>query len=593
MSLAWFAARRTLRSLPMWALGLGLSTSTLLGLVFWGATAGGRSVSSLTLMSVVWVGVAVYLAASDVRTRCTPFDMTLPVGTRALWFNGLLATVAGGLAIVAVNVGIVTLFVALLTGPTVERYGLLTLLLGSGLVLAALLLRAPRPSLFRVPPDAGQVLWTIVVLAGTLVLMAAALASGVTGSLALVAVTALVAAYTYRRVPSSYVLVPAEPLPDPSRASPSWGVPSFGSRVVLQYTVLRSISGGAKELLAVPIIVVFALLLGGALSGFEAGSLRELRFIYLPMTTYMLFAMTGPRLAALQYLDPMPLSRKPLTAALLAPYLVVLCAGYGAGWLVASVTSRGPQWVDFAETKDGYRVTVPLRVYGAAEEGETPRVSSSWGEVHDAETCVPYRGSAMSLYNPYSTPSGSSRRFVALQLSRAFEAVYGISVPPETIDRRDLVTLEDGSVAPRGGSLSVREADSSRKPRSGPMAPVLLALTIVPWLLLTALLLRAYRSSIREWVRQSIVWGSLALMLVFVIATSALTTFRIVEPWVLRAMVEIPVMTFADNPAGSVAVWILCLAAIAAAYALVGRQFARMEIPAEPSRYTLLRPREG
>jgi hypothetical protein len=83
------------------------------------------------------------------------------------------------------------------------------------------------------------------------------------------------------------------------------------------------------------------------------------------------------------------------------------------------------------------------------------------------------------------------------------------------------------------------------------------------------------------------------VLLLFVIGSTVVTAFQLAEPWALRALVEIPVMSLGKTAAGSVAAWLIGLLAIAGAYALVNRQFARMEIPTEPSRYTLLRPSES
>ena len=120
------------------------------------------------------------------------------------------------------------------------------------------------------------------------------------------------------------------------------------------------------------------------------------------------------------------------------------------------------------------------------------------------------------------------------------------------------------------------------------MFPALVALTAVPWLLLIALLLRAYRAGIREWARQTIVWGSLAVLLGFVLATSIANIFDILQPWAIRAMVEIPVMRLGQTAAGTLAVWIVTGLLLVGAYRIVQSQFLRMEIPIKPSRYTLI-----
>ena len=120
------------------------------------------------------------------------------------------------------------------------------------------------------------------------------------------------------------------------------------------------------------------------------------------------------------------------------------------------------------------------------------------------------------------------------------------------------------------------------------MFPALVALTAVPWLLLIALLLSAYRAGVREWVRQTVVWGSLGVLLGFVIATSLGDILDIMQPWAIRALVEIPVMRLGRTAAGTLGVWIVAGLLLAGAYRIVQSQFLRMEIPTKPSRYTLI-----
>jgi hypothetical protein len=232
---------------------------------------------------------------------------------------------------------------------------------------------------------------------------------------------------------------------------------------------------------------------------------------------------------------------------------------------------------------------VPLRVYEVTRSGDIPDATSPWGERHTPEGLRLVDWSSASVYSPYDTTADSSARFVALQISRAVEQVYGVSIAASTIEQHYLTTRADGTVAPRGAGLTLRADYPELNARGGPLLPVLLTLVAVPWLLLVAGLLRAYRRGIREWVRQTIVWGSLGLLLVVWIGSSVGTTFGALRPWAFRAAVEIPVMRLGLTAAGTALVWVLCAALFAAAYAIAQRQFQRMEIPTHPSRYTLIR----
>jgi len=514
MGLARIARQRVWHMLPLWALAAGVNTSVLLGVFSWRAAIETRSISVLTLTLVGWVGVATYLAFTDLRTRCTHFELSLPVTSRSLWLNNLMATLAGGLMMVGLTLGVIALHSALRSrvhvGPDLR---LVAVVLCTGLALATLLLQAPRPSLARIPAMPLQIVWTVVVLAGTPLLLAVAAIAGWPGLTLLLSLTAVVAFRSYSSVPRSYSLVPLEP--QSAERADSRPVPSAGARSswLVPLTIARAVSAGAKELMAVPLVLLFSMMLGGALLALESGSIRELRFLYLPMTTYILFALIGPRLCALHYIDALPIPRRSLVAALVLPYFLLMCAGYGVGAIIARDERSRLEYVNFEEGDDGYRVTVPLRVYATAWDGQPPPVDSPWGESHASEALAPFGWSRAAVYSPYSAPPGSSARFVAQQISRAANAVYGASIPPETIERRYLVTRADGSVAVQEQGLTLRRDYPTLKARSGPMFPALVALGAVPWLLLVALLLRAYRSGIGEWVRQTIVWGSLVVLM--------------------------------------------------------------------------------
>ena len=590
MSLARISRHRTWRMLPLWALATGVNTSLLLGVIIWRAGTQEKSVSAMTLTLVGWVGVATYLAFSDVRTRCTHFEMSLPAPSRSLWWNKLTATLAGGVIIVGLTLGVIALHSVLPIRVDIEpNRWVLAGVLYTGLVLATLLLQAPLPSLARIPVTSGQVVWTIVVLAGTPVLLAVAAEAGWPGLTLLLALTSAVTLWSYRSVPPVYSLVRFEPQPQDRADSAPPVADGPPSKLLLPWTVARGVSAGAKELLAFPLILLFGIVLGGGLFALESGSMRELRFLYLPMMTYILFALIGPRLGALHYVDALPISRRPLVATFVLPYFILTCAGYGIGAILASDARSRLEFVNFEEGDEGYRVTVPLRVYALALDGRPLPVESPWGESHSPRALTPFGWSRAAAYSPYSAPPGSSARFVALQISRAAEAVYGASISPETIEERYLITREDGSVVPRGEGLTLRKDYPALKSKSGPMFPALVALAAVPWLLLIALLLRAYRAGIREWVRQTIVWGSLAVLLGFVVGKSIAEVFRVMQPWAIRALVEVPVMRLGQTAAGTPAVWIVAGLLLAGAYLVVQSQFLRMEIPTKPSRYTLIR----
>jgi hypothetical protein len=177
---------------------------------------------------------------------------------------------------------------------------------------------------------------------------------------------------------------------------------------------------------------------------------------------------------------------------------------------------------------------------------------------------------------------------VALQASRAAEKVYGTSIPAAEIERLYLETRPDGTVVGRAGSLPLRAERPDLSPRTGPIAAVLLLLVGVPWMLLVALLLRAHRAGIAEWVRQTVVWGTLGVLLaVWLVEILAVET-GLTEPWLIRALVEIPVFNLGETAWGTAVAAIAAALGFLGAYRLAEIQFERMEIPTTPSKYTLV-----
>ncbi|MDH3628361.1 MAG: hypothetical protein OES25_12020 [Acidobacteriota bacterium] len=589
MSLARLARRRTWRMLPIWALATGVNTSVLLGLLAFRAASQEKTISTLMLIWVCWVGVATYLVFADARTRCSHFEMSLPVRARQLWANHLGSLLVGGF----VNIGLALLVVAahrllLLRVNSDVSYWSLCVVLVTGVVLATLLLQLPRPTLARIPVNVGTVAWAIVVLCGTPWLLGLAATAGPAAVAGLAVVVAILAIVIYRAVPPTYSLIPLEAQSPEKVGATSLSPSTRTSRLLVPLTIARCVSAGAKELAAVPIIFLGGVILGGGLLAFGAGE-RELRFLYIPMAIYMMFAVIGPRLASLHYLDPLPISRRPLIAMLVVPYFLIVCLGYGCGAFLAAERRSQLEYVNFEEGESGYQVTIPLRTYGFSRDGTVQPVVSPWGESHTPELLTPLKWSSVAVYSPFGTSNTSSTRFVALQISRAARAVYTAEITPETIEQRYLTTNADGDVIPRGDGLTLRQDFPDLRAASGPMLPVLVTLVTVPWLLLVALLLRAYRPGVREWVRQTIVWGGLAGLLAFWIWTSMTTLFGVMRPWAMRALVEIPMLRLGQSALGSFGVWVAAFGMLAAAYWIAQAQFRRMEITTHPSQYTLIR----
>lgn len=71
-------------------------------------------------------------------------------------------------------------------------------------------------------------------------------------------------------------------------------------------------------------------------------SFRDMTHQFIPLAVYMLFAMSGPRLVNMQFLDVLPVSRRRVFALLVTPSLVVFLLGFGAARALAPSTTSTP-----------------------------------------------------------------------------------------------------------------------------------------------------------------------------------------------------------------------------------------------------------
>ncbi len=585
------------RRFPAWGVVLILNAGVFTGLLTTIALGRRESVSPIAMVLLGWFTFALYLGVGAGRSRCRAFDLALPISARRIWLAHLAAIALAGTILVASCVAMAALPSSLGGGPDPRAPGLggLALLLESGMLLAAVLLQRPAPSLARIPVTPGNVAWDAAVLFGVLGLMIALGSSGPAVALLLLLLAGAALAWGYRSVPRAFVIVPRNGgsaaravagVHYPEKAGSAPGRLDWRDWLA----ILRCLSCGAKELAAYPFIVGFGLFLGGALSIWkDEADLRDLRYVYIPLATYMLFSFVLPRLARLQGLDPLPLSRRRLFAGLVLPGALVFLTAWSFGALVEARYGVRTELVDFVqdEKKGSWSVRVPLGLHEFAWDGRVPDVTSPWGESHPAERTPLFRGSRAAIGSPYDAPAGSSAGFVALQLSRAAEAAYGLSLPPGEIERRWLEARPDGTVAGRYKSLPIRAEHPGLFPRTGPVVPVLMALAIVPWLLLVAALFRGYRATIPDGARKAIYWSSLALLISPMLLQVIALVAGFSRPWLLRAFFEIPLGKLAGSAAWTAAAWAAGVLLVLAAYRLAERQFRRMEIPAKPVTFSM------
>ncbi len=590
--LAWVRRDEALRGWPAWLLLVGVNAGVVAGLLLGLAASRHTVVSPSALALTLWGGVAVYLAFGRVRTRAQALQLALPLPARRLWLAHALAVALMGGLLAAAGVGMTVLQERLLRSPVqpgLDVWPLLAHLL-AGVVLAVVLLQAPRPRLARIPFTWGYLAWALAVLAGVGALLPLVARLGAAGALLTLGLAVAAALVVQRGLPEAFTVTPLEAGRERAGVAGRARVARAGapSRWIVATSLARGVSAGAADWTTFPFVLILGGVLGGALDLFGP-DLVELRYIYIPLAAFMMFTSTGPRLGRLHHLDPLPLGRGLLFAFVVAPYFLTFLAGYGLGAVGAHVAAGRAELVDYRATGSAWSVNVPLSVRRVAWDGRVPAAVAPSGESHVPVAWPLWRGSRAVLYSPFSAPRGSSRDYVAWQLSRAAEEVYGARIPAREIADRYLESGAGGAVTARGGRLALRrDHPGLAVRRQGPMLPVMLLLVCVPWLLGATLLLRAYRAGVAEWLRQTIVWGAVVALIVAFLALAGAVAARLVRPWLFQAMVEIPVRRLGGFPLGGVAAWTVTAVLVATAYALARRQFARMEVPMRPCRFTLI-----
>ena len=598
-------AREELRSFLIWATVATLNFTVVLGIDMTFAVGRREPIPGFVMLLTGWIGLGLYAAVGGRRERCRPFDMTLPIAAPRIWLAHVLAR-ATAVTLLALILTIILEFVVrrfsvvLDVGMVPRRF---FVSLASAGLLAVALLEVPRPKLQRAPGGVRGALWTVLVVVAVPTVLVWLGRVGLAGAGLLALAAAVTVAVAQHRVPPAFLLHPTKPgeLEEPSSVPPSGPMaPASGptpatrgnSRLVWARTALGCLSGGAKDVMSFPMIVVIgAVLAGTVLGAVDDPDLEGMRPLYILMATYLLFITLPTRLGRLQVLDPLPISRPVMAAILVLPPFVALAVGYGAGLIGADRLGSQKELVDYRVwgRHPVPRLTVPGRLLEIAPAGAVPKTESPWGEAHQPLGRPLFRGSHSVLYSPYDAPPGSSLRFVALQISRAAEATYGVVIPPEEIASRYLRQSPEGTVLPVDDGLRLRADFDAVQSRGRGSFTLLLAISIaLPVLLLMAFFFRAYRPGFSPHVRQVMVIVFAALFVVTMAGCTALMVLRVINPALVGSLMHILARELDASLVRATLAWVIGLGLLAGAYRLVQLQFERMEIPQRPTRYSLL-----
>ena len=603
----WLRQDPATRAVTNWLLIGPLSMSAVLALIAWNAADGARRAQEVgswslsgfsTWIGLLWLAVGPFLLTPGCRERCSRLSLTLPQSPRKLWLVHLVAIFLAKAAIGFVAAALVLLkagiLIYVLDGRNIFQPDVVRLVLfaSSGFVLATVLVQSLQPELRRIPMTKRNAALTAVIhvgVWGTILLLGS---QSVWFALVPLGAALLVGSRTYKGMPTTFSVVSLE-LERPFRVNEDRARPVRGTLYhgFTSCTVWRCLGGGKLQWLwfAAPFIIPLGILLAGV-SWAESADLYYARFTVVPITVYLVLAFVSLPMRNLYRLDPLPLSRRRLLAHIFLPSLVLLSMGYGAGKLwERSVEPR--ELIVYRMDRDShFYVYVPAWALEIAWSGDVSDNSSPWGETHEAWISPVLRGARPLLYSPYHTPVGSSIDFVALQISRTAEKIYGEQLPTEEIKRRYLEVDSEGKVILKGETLTLqKDYPHLAAVGRGPHFPVILMLVGLPWMLLVAVYMRSFRATISDGKRKVLLFALMGILLVVYLTPYGLFIAGVTKDWLLTGLVEILIWNASESFSGAgVAIWMVCLALLYAGFRIAESHFRRVEIPPMPDRLPVI-----
>ncbi len=614
-----FRRDSSMRFIGRWMFVGPAVTLTILGVIAgWrlaGVAGAEKSMADVALtLLAIWLPTAVYLGAAAGERRCSRFDMGLPVSPSDLWIAHGLAVACSGLAVLAVTAS-APWVLGWVAGHWVDEIPVafasgvapLALRVAAVSLLSVAISQSVSPSLERIP-SGRKLVWSIIGLMGILYGLIVVLAAlPLVVSLVPVAAAAALVWRTLRDLPGAMVVAPLEVAAprgvgrsvaaqaSSREQAPDWGVVRGRGHVGRIWSLAMTIYRSTTKKLLAPVIAVPILAIAGYTMSGAFGSVMKsddtIRFSLLFITSYAMLAFGGLPPRRLYLFDPIPVSRRFIFAIIYLHLVLLLGLGYGAGRIVANRAESGRELINYVERDDHYYVSVPLRNGGIALDGNPPLATSAWGESHEVWSREIWSGRSGVVYAKFSTPHGSSREFVALQISRAVKDIYGEEISPEEVSARYLAVDAAGRVVPAGSELTLRgDHPEWRALTHGPVFPVMMLVVCGPWLLALSAYLGTLRPGFTEKRRKGTFWWGMVILMGLHFLQFVLLFMEILDHWILSGFWMIAIRELTDRmPGGEVSVWFLCGLTLFLLYRMAERRFVRVEsVPGDDIRVSLI-----
>jgi hypothetical protein len=358
--------------------------------------------------------------------------------------------------------------------------------------------------------------------------------------------------------------------------------------------VLRIYSGGVAPgqilmipptLMGIPVIFTWGLLLSGVLIG------PEVSFMFLTLSSYILFAFVPAQASQIYILDALPISRRALFSALVLPNLILLGAGYASGVLIGARAEPVPAMAYQADRtrlfpEDRHEQPLVRVSYAACRmtwSGEVPLITSPWGETHPAWSEPLFKNGSVQLYSPFATRQESSSEFQALMISRAIHHVYGHAIAPDEIQRRYLEDDHGRFTLEREISTLLTDYPQLGTPLSPRPASIYFLVVTLIYLLMVAIYTRALRTDFGNLGRKVFMFSLMGAILLLHVVQLTLAMAGLLQIDVLGGLMLIGSLYLEANvPGGLIGLWVACLLLTLIGYRWAESRFQRIEAPMGP-----------
>ena len=476
------------------------------------------------LVTLVVTGAGLLFRGANIRT--SPWHLSLPLPAEKLWRSHFLALLIGLLSLLAFQ-GLVVVamlrVLTLLTERNIIPYSQLALaFVNPALVLIFLagLVAAFRPDLADLSQSRSWKRYRIIILLLMVVILFGLTFLPVLWGVFPAAWGLAVACRARRSLPLGLNLGNGPGQGVMSAVTGTWDKLAAAPIIFNPRSKLVD-PAILNQLFKIPYIYVvlfmmmpgfFGLQMAG-LSLYDSsthGEIFRLRYYFLGI--YLLFAFVGEFVLRLHKVDALPVDRRSLLRYLVLPGMAVLLLSYGGTRLWIDYQEFPQEKVSFQDRYGKFGASVAPGFNEIVRRGELFETVAPWDETHvsQARHSLPGYPSPVAAHSPFLTDGPTSREFLAWQLSRAVQEVYGIWIEPEELDERYIQIDEEGQFLVPARGFTVARDYGLKAESGGPVAPFILAPVLAGWLLVMGLyfrLLHTGRSN--RWAR-TIFWFIMA-----------------------------------------------------------------------------------